>query len=67
MEEGCREARYRSQWEVSKQEEERKVQRRKAKKRLDYWKRLGKPLWRMFERFGSGTLDRLPADITETR
>ena len=45
--------------EVSKQEEERKVQRRKAKKRLDYWKRLGEPLRRMVERFGSGILVRL--------
>ncbi|KAL5325416.1 hypothetical protein ACEPPN_006541 [Leptodophora sp. 'Broadleaf-Isolate-01'] len=53
--------------EVSKQEEERKVKRRKAKKRLDYWKRLGEPLWRMVERFGSGILVRLPADITKTR
>ncbi|PVH67644.1 hypothetical protein DL98DRAFT_542997 [Cadophora sp. DSE1049] len=53
--------------EVSKQEEERKVQRTKAKKRLDYWKRLGDPLRIMVERFGSGILVRLPADIREKR
>ena len=52
---------------VSKQEEERKVKCRKAKKRLDYWKGLGEPLRKMVERFGVGILVRLPADITENR
>ena len=56
---GQKEEGYRGEWEVSKLEEERKVQRRKAKKRLDYWKRLGEPLRRMVERFGSGILVRL--------
>lgn len=41
--------------------------RERAKKTFEYWIRLGKPLWRMSERYGLSILVVLPKEVTETR
>jgi hypothetical protein len=51
----------------SKHKEEGKKQRAKAKETLQYWLRLGKPLWRITQGFGYGILLLLPDDVTEAR
>jgi len=45
--------------------EKEKSLREKAKQKLEYWIRLGKPLARMVQRFGSGILLLLPKKLTD--
>jgi myosin heavy subunit len=41
--------------------------RERAEKTFEYWIRLGKPLWRISERYGLSILVVLPKEVTETR
>jgi hypothetical protein len=41
--------------------------REKAEKRFEYFIRLGKPLWKMSERYGLSILAVLPKEVTEAR
>ncbi len=40
--------------------------REKAEKTLEYWLRLGKPLWRMSKSYGLSILVLLPKEVTES-